>query len=288
MAAGRGASRGGHRRRRNPMASLRGPDGLDGSPPLGGRRRRRAPYVYRDADGKLVGFEVDLANEFAGRLDLRSEFVQKSWENLPEGTSGGATSISSSTVTSGRRPASGGSISTVPSTTRHRQADGAPGGSQGEGLHRVLGRPAEAQQERRPQARRRPARVADRGLHAEGVFSLRRCPGLQGRDDRRDGPGTQRATRRHGAGRPDGGLLFGARLPGPANRGRAARGEGPRLLRHLPAPAGPRPARPAQRGAAGDDRRRHPPQDLRGAPHRLEQATGWPGRSGQGLAPRRY
>jgi polar amino acid transport system substrate-binding protein len=43
-----------------------------------------APYVYRDADNKLVGFEVDLANALAERLGMRGEFVQKSWENLPE------------------------------------------------------------------------------------------------------------------------------------------------------------------------------------------------------------
>jgi polar amino acid transport system substrate-binding protein len=43
-----------------------------------------APFVYRGADDELTGFEVDLANELARRLGLRSEFVQKSWENLPE------------------------------------------------------------------------------------------------------------------------------------------------------------------------------------------------------------
>lgn len=43
-----------------------------------------APYVYRDSKDELKGFEVDLADELARRLGMRSEFVQKSWENLPE------------------------------------------------------------------------------------------------------------------------------------------------------------------------------------------------------------
>jgi polar amino acid transport system substrate-binding protein len=43
-----------------------------------------APYVYRDANDELAGFEVDLADELARRLGMRSQFVQGSWENLPE------------------------------------------------------------------------------------------------------------------------------------------------------------------------------------------------------------
>jgi polar amino acid transport system substrate-binding protein len=43
-----------------------------------------APYVYKDDDGKLVGFEVDLADELARRLNRRAEFVQVSWETLPQ------------------------------------------------------------------------------------------------------------------------------------------------------------------------------------------------------------
>ncbi len=43
-----------------------------------------APYVYKDDSGKLVGFEVDLAEELARRLGLRAEFVQEDWETLPQ------------------------------------------------------------------------------------------------------------------------------------------------------------------------------------------------------------
>ncbi len=43
-----------------------------------------APYVYRDDNGKVTGFEVDLAEELARRLGRRAEFVQKTWDNLPQ------------------------------------------------------------------------------------------------------------------------------------------------------------------------------------------------------------
>ena len=43
-----------------------------------------APYVYKDDNGKIVGFEVDLADELARRLGLRAEFVQEDWETLPQ------------------------------------------------------------------------------------------------------------------------------------------------------------------------------------------------------------
>jgi polar amino acid transport system substrate-binding protein len=58
--------------------------GADGVLRWGADAAGGAPYVYRDADDKLVGFEVDLANALAERLGMRAEFVQKSWENLPE------------------------------------------------------------------------------------------------------------------------------------------------------------------------------------------------------------
>jgi polar amino acid transport system substrate-binding protein len=43
-----------------------------------------APYVYKDDNGKLVGFEVDLAEQLAHRLGQRAEFVQQDWETLPQ------------------------------------------------------------------------------------------------------------------------------------------------------------------------------------------------------------
>ncbi len=50
----------------------------------GGDAGGGAPYVYKDDNGKLVGFEVDLANELAKRLGRRAEFVQGDWETLPQ------------------------------------------------------------------------------------------------------------------------------------------------------------------------------------------------------------
>lgn len=43
-----------------------------------------APYIFHAPDHPeiLTGFEVDLANEIAGRLKLRSEFVQGNWDML--------------------------------------------------------------------------------------------------------------------------------------------------------------------------------------------------------------
>ncbi len=43
-----------------------------------------APFVYLGNNDELTGFEVDMAKELARRLGMRSEFVSKSWENLPE------------------------------------------------------------------------------------------------------------------------------------------------------------------------------------------------------------
>jgi polar amino acid transport system substrate-binding protein len=50
----------------------------------GGDAGGGAPYVYKDDNGRLVGFEVDLADELARRLGLRAEFVQEDWETLPQ------------------------------------------------------------------------------------------------------------------------------------------------------------------------------------------------------------
>src|SRR5690349_12534480 len=50
----------------------------------GGDASGGAPYVYKDGDGKTVGFEVELADELARRLGRRPVFVQKSWDMLPQ------------------------------------------------------------------------------------------------------------------------------------------------------------------------------------------------------------
>ncbi|TGD25153.1 amino acid ABC transporter substrate-binding protein [Companilactobacillus suantsaicola] len=43
-----------------------------------------APYSYRD-DGKLKGFEVDLAKQVAKKLDLKAKFVPTKWDSLIAG-----------------------------------------------------------------------------------------------------------------------------------------------------------------------------------------------------------
>ncbi|AUI71672.1 transporter substrate-binding domain-containing protein [Companilactobacillus alimentarius] len=43
-----------------------------------------APYSYRD-DGKLKGFEVDLAKDIAKKLDLKTKFVPTKWDSLIAG-----------------------------------------------------------------------------------------------------------------------------------------------------------------------------------------------------------
>jgi polar amino acid transport system substrate-binding protein len=44
-----------------------------------------APYVFPDPKhpSTLIGFEVDIANEFARRLHVKQQMVQTSWDNLP-------------------------------------------------------------------------------------------------------------------------------------------------------------------------------------------------------------
>ena len=50
-----------------------------GTDPTGG-----APYVYQDANGKYIGFEVELAEYLANKLGRKSELVKGDWDKLPE------------------------------------------------------------------------------------------------------------------------------------------------------------------------------------------------------------
>jgi polar amino acid transport system permease protein/polar amino acid transport system substrate-binding protein len=51
-----------------------------GADPTGG-----APYVFEaGSDRRYIGFEVDLADELARRLGLKSELVRRSWDVLPQ------------------------------------------------------------------------------------------------------------------------------------------------------------------------------------------------------------
>ncbi len=50
----------------------------------GGDKNGGAPYIYEDAKGKLVGFEVEFAEYLAKELGRTPVFVQNQWDNLPD------------------------------------------------------------------------------------------------------------------------------------------------------------------------------------------------------------
>ncbi|HYH63870.1 MAG TPA: ABC transporter substrate-binding protein/permease [Urbifossiella sp.] len=56
------------------------------APPLrwGGDKNGGAPYIFEDAAGKLVGFEVEFADFLGKELGREPVFVQNQWDNLPE------------------------------------------------------------------------------------------------------------------------------------------------------------------------------------------------------------
>ncbi|MFL0267122.1 amino acid ABC transporter substrate-binding protein [Candidatus Clostridium radicumherbarum] len=41
-----------------------------------------APFTFHDKDGKLTGFDVDIANEIAARLGVKAEFVETKWDGM--------------------------------------------------------------------------------------------------------------------------------------------------------------------------------------------------------------
>ncbi|WP_150268398.1 amino acid ABC transporter substrate-binding protein [Paenibacillus tepidiphilus] len=48
-----------------------------------------APFTYHDADGKLTGFDVEVAAEVAKRLGVEAEFVEAQWDGLFAGMDAG-------------------------------------------------------------------------------------------------------------------------------------------------------------------------------------------------------
>ena len=50
-----------------------------GTDPTGG-----APYVYQDAAGNFIGFEVDLADYLAAKIGRTSVMKKGDWDKLPE------------------------------------------------------------------------------------------------------------------------------------------------------------------------------------------------------------
>lgn len=49
----------------------------------GGDRTGGGPYIFEDPDGKLTGFETDMAGFFADRMGVTSKFVNSDWGRLP-------------------------------------------------------------------------------------------------------------------------------------------------------------------------------------------------------------
>ena len=41
-----------------------------------------APFTFHDNNGNLTGFDVDIANEIAKRLGVKTEFVETKWDGM--------------------------------------------------------------------------------------------------------------------------------------------------------------------------------------------------------------
>jgi polar amino acid transport system substrate-binding protein len=50
----------------------------------GGDKGGGAPFIIEGKDGRLTGFEVQLADYLAKKIGRRAEFVQKEWDSLPQ------------------------------------------------------------------------------------------------------------------------------------------------------------------------------------------------------------
>src|SRR5690606_2700885 len=44
-----------------------------------------APFTYHDADGKLVGFDVEIGEAVAEKLGVKAEFLEGKWDGLIAG-----------------------------------------------------------------------------------------------------------------------------------------------------------------------------------------------------------
>jgi polar amino acid transport system substrate-binding protein len=66
--------------------AAQGNDAPGDKPPLrwGGDKGGGGPFVYEDRDGKLTGFEVQIADYLATKLGRKAEFVQGEWQTLPQ------------------------------------------------------------------------------------------------------------------------------------------------------------------------------------------------------------
>ncbi len=63
------------------------------------------PYEFRDANGELTGFEIDLGNATCNRLDIQCEWVVTPWDGIIEGLLAGEfdTIMSSMSINAERR-----------------------------------------------------------------------------------------------------------------------------------------------------------------------------------------
>ncbi|WP_042200691.1 amino acid ABC transporter substrate-binding protein [Paenibacillus camerounensis] len=48
-----------------------------------------SPFTYHDADGKLTGFDVDIAREIAKRIGVEAEFIETQWDGIFAGMDAG-------------------------------------------------------------------------------------------------------------------------------------------------------------------------------------------------------
>src|SRR5205814_1839036 len=120
----------------------------------GGDVQGGEPYVFQDpAAGRLVGFEVEIADALARRLGVRAEFVQNDWQTLIPSLERGDfdLALNGIEVTAARRArAAGGGRGRARAPPRRRgarrragggrRAGGAPGAAAGGGRGGAGGR----------------------------------------------------------------------------------------------------------------------------------------------------
>lgn len=58
-----------------------------------------APNEYKDANGKIIGFDVDLMDAIAGELGLKTVYVESTFDNIIPGITGGKYDIGVSSFT---------------------------------------------------------------------------------------------------------------------------------------------------------------------------------------------
>jgi polar amino acid transport system substrate-binding protein len=62
-----------------------------------------APNEYKDASGKIIGFDIDLFNAVAAKLGVKAKYVAASFDNIIPGISGGKYDIGVSSFTDNKK-----------------------------------------------------------------------------------------------------------------------------------------------------------------------------------------